>query len=87
MIDHLTNPEPFGPWARDIGPEERRCRWRALAALALVYAGADSELAREARAAENDEGAAERSWHMLLSLPPLQRRRLLSVWGAMNALG
>ena len=87
MIDHLEHPEPFGPWSRDIDPAERRCRWRALAALALVYAGHDSELAQAARAAEHDDTAAERAWHMLLRLPPLQRRRLLSIWGAMNTIG
>jgi hypothetical protein len=86
MIDHLEHPEPFGPWRADLDPTERRCRWRALTALALVYAGPDSQLAAAARAAEQDEMAAERAWRELLRLPPLQRRRLLSAWGAMNAL-
>jgi hypothetical protein len=67
MIEHLANPEPFGPWARDIDQEERRCRWRALAALALVYCGNDSEPAQAARAAEHDDNAANgpgtHSWH------------------------
>jgi hypothetical protein len=57
---------------------------RALA-LALVYAGNDSELAREARAAEHDDGAAERAWRALLAMPPLPRRRLFTAWGALNA--
>lgn len=87
MIDHLESPSPFGPWALDLDPGERRCRWRALTALALVYCGHDSELAREARAAEHDDNAAERAWAALLAMPPLPRRRLLSAWGAMNALG
>jgi hypothetical protein len=87
MIDHLANPEPFGPWRADLDPTERRCRWRALCALALVYAGPDSQLAAAARAAEQDEMVAGQAWQALLSLPPLQRRRLLSAWGVMNALG
>jgi hypothetical protein len=74
-------------WRQGLDETERRCRWRALCALALVYAGHDSELAREARAAEHDEAAAERAWRVLLGLPALPRRRLLSAWGAMNALG
>lgn len=83
---HLEHPEPFGPWALDIDPSERRCRWRALSALALVYCGHDSELARHARASEHDDdGAAERAWAALLAMPPLPRRRLLSAWGALNA--
>jgi hypothetical protein len=71
VIDHLPDAAKFGPWRADLDPTERRCRWRALTALALVYAGADSQLAAAARAAEQDETAAERAWQALLSLPPL----------------
>jgi hypothetical protein len=85
MIDHLENPTRFGPWASDIDPIERRCRWRAFAALALVYAGTDSALAIATREAEKIPAAAETAWAALLALPPLQRRRLLSVYGALNA--
>ena len=86
MIDHIESPTQFGPWALDTDPVERRCRWRALTALALIYAGRDSELAAAARAAEQDDMAAERASQALLSLPPPPRRRLVSTWGALNAL-
>ena len=86
MIDHLERASPFGPWALDIDPAERRCRWRVLASLSIVFAGPDSELAREARAAKDDDSAAERAWRALLAMAPIPRRRLLSVWAAMNAL-
>jgi hypothetical protein len=42
-------------------------------------------MAAAARAAEQDEMAAERARDALLSLPPRQRPRLLM--GALNALG
>jgi hypothetical protein len=59
----------------------------ARAALALVFAAQDSILAVAAREAETVPAAADSTWDALLALPPLQRRRLLSVWGAVNALG
>jgi hypothetical protein len=87
LIDHLEHPDKFGPWRERLDETERKCRWRAFAALALVFAGPDSILAVAAREAETLPAAADAAWNALLTLPPLQRRRLLTISGAMNALG
>ncbi len=78
--------EEFGPWASGIGPEERRARWRAMATLALIFAGGKHAMLRACIAAEHDADAAGTAWAALQSLPSLTRRRLLAAYATLAAL-
>ena len=78
-------PEPgFGPWASDLDDAERLARFRSMRALAVVFAGPASPLVSELRQAEINPSAAERALALLEALPPLRRRRLLSVYLAVH---
>jgi hypothetical protein len=86
MISRTATPEPFGPWATNLAADERRARWRGMAALTLVFAGGAHPLLRACAAAEEDKDAAVTAWAALESLPALTRRRLLASYAALSAL-
>ena len=75
----------FGPWSATIDEGERRCRWRALAALAAVFCGPGSTLAQACLRAEHDTGASTEAANALGRLGALTRRRLLSVFALVCA--
>jgi len=79
-------PDSFGPWAPSLSPMERRCRWRALAALAMVYVGGRHPLMRLCLAAEHDVALAEPAWRSIEGLAPLPYRRLLAAYAALSSL-
>lgn len=76
-------PGCFGPWVPHLADDERRARWRSLAALAMVYAGGAHPLLRACIAAEGDPAAALAASAALESLAPLVRRRLLAAYAAL----
>jgi hypothetical protein len=78
-------PEPgFGPWASGLDDAERLARFRSIRALAIVFTGPASPLVFELRDAESNPNAATRALTLLEALPPLRRRRLLSVYLAVH---
>jgi len=74
----------FGPWVRNIDPDERAKQFRSLSALAAVFLGSGHELVGELRAAETDPEAAARALQLLDHVPSLTRRRLLSTFGSVT---
>lgn len=75
----------FGPWVPRLPAGERRARWRALRALATVFAGPASPLVAALHDAETDRAAARRALKLLDAVPPLPRRRILSLFALVHA--
>jgi len=69
----------FGPWADNLSDAERLARWRGLRAAAFLLVGGSHPIIETLRVAETDANAARRALGELDALPPLPRRRLLSV--------
>jgi hypothetical protein len=78
----------FGPWAPGIADAERQARWRAFAALALVFVGNAHPLPRACAAAETipTDDTAAAAWRAVAALPALTRRRLLATYWAVEHL-
>jgi hypothetical protein len=75
----MTGPDQFGPWAAGLDPAERLARYRSLRALCQLFCGPRHPLVVALAAAEADpaDEAAALAWQALLTLPSLQRRRIL----------
>jgi hypothetical protein len=76
---------PFGPWSPDVRDAvERKLQFRSLASLCATFFGTSHPIVSELLAAESDPDAAARALALLDTLPTLIRRRMLSVFGAVN---
>jgi len=69
----------FGPWANNLSDAERLARWRGLRAAAFLLLGSAHPFIETLRRAETDPDAARCALAELEALPPLPRRRLLSM--------
>jgi hypothetical protein len=75
----------FGPWSPDLcDAAERKAQFRSLATSAAAFLGSGHPLVAALRRAENDDAAAAEALALLDTTPTLIRRRMLSVFGAVN---
>lgn len=74
----------FGPWRADIPTDERLARLRAMRAIVFMLCGPHHPLVIALAAAETEPSATEEALRQLEQLPPLRRRRVLSVYAALQ---
>lgn len=80
----MTSRLPYGPFVRDLDPQERARQLRCLQGLAAVYLGSTSPLIAALRRAETDSAALPQAAELLDYAPSLTRRKMLSVFGAVT---
>lgn len=84
MLDDA--PEPWGPWAHDIGPAERASRFGMLAALVHILNGPDARatVLDFLAARHGDPDAAFAAWRGLRNLPTARMRRAVATYGRLE---
>ncbi len=72
---------PYGPFFIDgIDPIECTRRLRCFAGIVACHRGTDDQLISVLRDAESDSAALQRAFAMFEELPPLPRRKIISVY-------
>jgi hypothetical protein len=74
----------YGPWSRNIMPEERVAQLRSIAALTAAAFGSDHPVVSQLRRAEAGGAALQEALTAFETLPALSKRRILSVFNSVN---
>lgn len=77
----------WGPWARDLSPDERRAEFRGLAVAVHIFGGPSvREIVAALLVAEHDPSAAFAAYQALRAMPTYRARRAISVIAALSTL-
>ena len=77
-------PAGFGPWLPGLPEIERTARLRSLRTLVRLLAPSEAKFLAALRLAETDPAALEQAYSLLLAVPALTQRRILSTYAELH---